>query len=1484
MFLSDLSIKRPVLATVLMLSLVTLGVFSYRRLAVDLYPDVELPFISVITVYPGASPESVEREVSKPIEEAVNPIAGVRKVGSISREGVSQVWVEFELGVKVNDAAQEARTKVAAIRGELPQGIEEPVVEKMDVTGLPVASLAVRSQTLPARELTTLVERKIQRRLQSISGVGKVDLVGTARREVTVELDLARLEAMGMGVDEVIAGLKAENLNTPLGRLTHGSSEATLRIDGKPREVEELARVTIARRGGRPVRLGEVARVVDGVEEQRSLALVNGEPGIGLDVRKQSGANVVAVVDAVKAEIARLEQELPAGVRVELVRDGSTWIRDSVHDVQETLILGGILTVLIVFIFLNSWRSTVITGLTLPISVISSFIIMNFAGMSLNVMTLMALSLAIGLLIDDAIVVRENIVRHLERGEDHFAAARHGTSEIGMAVLATTMSIVAVFVPVAFMKGIVGRFFYQFGITVAFAVLVSLLVAFTLDPMLSSRWYDPDIKRKGRRGWLKRALDRFNAAFDRTADHYRGVIAWALDHRRRVMAVAAAAFLAGASLFALLPSEFFPAADQGEFQLSLTTAPDASIQESENRLRAALAILENTPEVAFTYATIGAGDTGTVRDVSVYVKLLPRRQRQRAQAEVQRQVRQRLEREVAGVLISFTDPGRLDTRKPLMALVRGEDVATLKEIAARLKREMYSIPGLVDIEMSLEHDTPEYRLVIDRERARDVGLATGAVARTLAVLVGGQAVTTYEDPDGNAVDVRLRLPAEARRAPEQVEALQLTVPDERGRVALVPLAQLARHERRSSPSEIVREQLTRQVVVSANLDGVPLGTAVAQVRAVAAELQLPPGYRIEMGGENEHMEEDFRYLGEALLLAVLMVYLILAAQFESFLDPLAIMLSLPLSIVGMAGMLAATGDTINIMSLIGLIMLMGLVTKNAILLIDFTKTLRRRGAARREAVIEAGRTRLRPIMMTTLAMIFGMTPLALGIGAGGEMRAPMARAIIGGLITSTLLTLIVVPVVYTLLDDALAWVRRRRARAASAPAQVAAALLLVVTGMAPPSLAAEAPAERGVRVLTLEQALTLAEERSREILKAVEYGHWGEGRYRQERAAALPRLTLTAHAGRASDQAQRAMFGQFAELIPTMQDERVAQVGLSQALFTWGQVGAAIRAARVALATADDRLRTARQAVRRDVTAAFYDVLLAREMEAIAREALEQRQRHLAEAQQRRELGTATDYDVLAARVAVDNARPEMIRAENMVATARANLRFLLALEEEVDVAGALEVELAASPDYGEALAEALAHRPELAELANLRRMQEEVVRIARAGDKPRLDLAAGYGWRQLEAGQTRGAGATWHAGLYLSFPFFDGFKTAGQVAQARADARTAQLEEEQARDRIALQVRTAVNAVAEAAAIVEALSGTVAQAERLLWMTEQGFELGVMRRLEVQDAQLALAAARANLARARRDYLVARVTLEWVCGTLGEARWESFSLAPDGH
>ncbi len=1009
----------------MMLALVTLGVFSYRRLSVEMYPNVEIPVVTIVTKFPGASPESVEREVSKRIEEAVNTIAGVKRVLSYSREGVSTVVIEFRLEEKINEVAQETRAKINAVKGELPQGIEDPIIQKLDFNAMPVISLAVRSSILSRRDLTILIEKKIKRRLETIAGVGKVDLVGSAKREVNVVVDPARLDALGIGIDEVVNGLKSENVNTPLGRLTRGGTEYPLRLAGKPDQVDQFRSMVIGGRNGRPIKLSEVANVVDGIEEERSLALVNGVPAVALDIQKQSGANLVEVVDAVKKRLVQLGAELPPGVTMEVVRDASIMTRDSLRDVQETMVLGGVLTILIVFCFINSWRSTVITGLTLPISVISSFIIINALGMSLNIMTLMALSLAIGILIDDAIVVRENIVRHLEKGEDHFAAARIGTSEIGLAVFATSMSIIAVFVPVAFMKGIVGRFFFSFGITVAFAVLISLFVSFTLDPMLSSRWHDPAIRREGRRGFISRILDRFNDFFETIADGYRTVIGWALDHRKTVLALATLAFIGGLVVFGSLESAFMTNFDKGEFQVNFKTAPDASLNESRGRLTVMLEALKEIPEIAHTYATVGAGDSGTVQNGAIYVKLKERKDRKRRQNVIQRDVRSRLGR-VPGVTVSIEDVGGVGSSvKPLLVNVRGEDIALLKKYSAQLKQEMYGIPGVVDIEATLEQDIPEYRLTVDREKAVNAGIMTDRIVRTVGALVGGEAVSTYEDEDGDAVDVRVRLPENLRRDPSQVQNLRLAVQKGSNPSALMPIGNIAAYDVNDSPSEINRQGLSREVVVSANLDGIPIGTAVNKVKKAAEKIKMEPGYRIVFSGESQDMEESFGYMGESLILAVLLVYLILAAQFESFLEPLAIMLSLPLSIVGMAGMLKLTGDTVNIMSLIGLIMLMGLVTKNAILLVHYAKVLRGRGLDRRDALINSGRTRLRPILMTTLAMVFGMMPLAFALGSGAEMRAPMARAVIGGLLTSTVLTLLVVPVMYTVLDDFSLWLKKR---------------------------------------------------------------------------------------------------------------------------------------------------------------------------------------------------------------------------------------------------------------------------------------------------------------------------------------------------------------------------------------------------------------------------------------------------------------------------
>ena len=1501
MFLSDLSIRRPVVATVMMLVLVTVGLFSFRRLPVDLMPEVEIPVLSIITEYPGASPETVEREVSRKIEEAVNPIGGVKHVQSISREGLSSVVVEFNLEIKVNDVSQEARAKINAIRRELPEGMKEPVIQKFDFNAMPVVSLAVRSKTLPPRELTNLADRKVKRRIESIAGVSKAKLIGSSKREVLVNLDPVKMAALGMGVNEVVAGLASENVNTPLGRLTQGATEMPLRISGKPKDPAEYPGMVIGRRGAEPIRLSDVATITDTVEEQRSLALINGEPAVAIDITKQTKANTVAVVDNVRAAVEALKAELPPGTEIQIVRDTSVFIRQAVADVEDTLVLGGLLTVAIVFLFLNSWRSTVITGLTLPISVISSFIVMYFLGMTLNMLTLMALSLAIGLLIDDAIVVRENIVRHLEHGQDHFTAAREGTSEIGLAVLATSMSIIAVFVPVAFMKGIIGRFFFQFGMTVAFAVLVSLFVSFTLDPMLSSRWHDPDIERSGKRSWWHKPLDAFNDWFERLADWYKGVIGWSLNHRLIIVGAALVAFVGGLGIFATLQAEFQPPMDQGEFLLKLKSAPGSSVAETRGRLEAVLKALGEFPEVRYTYGSIASGDADTVRDAAVFVKLADKKDRTRTTTQVRHDARLRLQ-SIPGVLLSVQeDPDAW--QKPLQVAIKGDDIVTLKKYAAAIKKELYSVPGIVDIEAGMEDELPEYRLLVDRERAAASGLGSGQVASMVAALVGGQAVTTYEDSEGEAVNVRVRLPEQLRGDIRQVADLKLTVPTPDG-AALVPLTDLVTFRRATSPAEINRRDMSRQLVVDANLDGLPLGTAGTLATEAAGRVQMEPGYKLELGGDTEMMVESFGYMAEALLLAVIFVYLILAAQFESFIDPLSIMLSLPLSIVGMAGMLRLTGDTINIMSLIGLIMLMGLVTKNAILLVDYTKVLRGRGMDRRTALITAGRTRLRPILMTTTAMIFGMLPLFFALGEGAEFRAPMARAVVGGLITSTLLTLIVVPVVYSVLDDVSAWLLGRRKKAAVAVSTTAISLALLFAAAQPAQgqqhaasaaasparslalqveQAARTTAPAGVKVLTLDQALAIAAAQNRDVQKAIEYKNWVQGRYVQERAAALPQGTFTANFTRTFDDTTSKLFSGFmgggeggsgdtanlGEIFGGRQDVSSGSFGVTQVVFTWGQVGAAIRAAKLGFEYSDQQLRRFRQAVVKDVTAVFYNVLAARELVRIAEENLTQRTRRLDEVTKRREAGTATDFDVLAAQVELDSAKPAVIRSQNAVRAARAQLRFLLAEPQEVDAEGTLAAPVDRVPSYDELLTTALQNRPELGEVHTQQGIYAELIKIAASGNKPRVDFAANWGKRHLALPTISSTGTAWNAGIFATVPIFDGWRTKGQVAQVKSTLTSIDIDELKLREGITLEVHTAVDSAHEAVALLDALNGPVKQAEQLLFLAEKGYELGVKTRLEVQDAEQNVNVARANLAVARRDYRVARVNLDWVAGVL---------------
>jgi len=1030
MFLSDLSIKRPVLATMMVVTLVVLGLFSYRRLNVDQFPDVDFPFVSITTEYPGASPEAVEREVTKKIEREVNSVEGVKRVTSYSNEGYSQILIEFRLKTKAMDAQADVRAKLDAIRHELPDNIEPPVIARFDPSSEPIMSFALKGAGWALRDLTRLGEEDVSRTLQSISGVGSVSVVGGVRREIHVQLLPDRMNALGVSPDMVVAALERENTDIPAGRVQRAARENLVRVKGRIADPRDFAGIVVTTRGGSPVRLSQVARIEDAEEEERDVAFVSGERAVSVEIRKVSGGNTVEIADQVNAAVERMNNTLPGGVKMSVIQDNSTWIRHSVEDVQKTLIEGAILTIFIVFIFLNSWRSTVITGLTLPVSVVASFLAFNLFGFTLNTMTLMALSLAIGILIDDAIVVRENIVRHMEAGEDHDTAARKGTAEIGFAVMATTASIVAVFVPVAFMGGIVGRFFYQFGIVVAFAVLVSLFVSFTLDPMLSSKWFDPQAVGHAPTGPVGKLLKRFNDSFQGLGRRYRDVIHWALRHRVITLGIAVLSLVIAFALpvLGLVGGEFMPRSDEEETQVAFDAPVGSSLEYSQQKGLEIAAYLKSRPEVAYTYLTVGgAAMNNEVNRGSIYVKLVPAKDRKLSQQEFETDIRTVLPRfqgAQARILALGTVGG---SAAPIIINLNGPELSKLQAISDEAIAKIKDVPGLVELKSSLDGRKPEYLVDVNRDLAAEVGLSVGAVGQALRPVLSGQKAGDWEDPTGLSHDVIVRMAPEFRVSDQDLLRTPIAtsqIDRATGQPVLVPLSQVATLRRGGAPAQIDRQNLERVATIEGNFQGRPLTAVVADIQSRLKGMELPPGYRFDFGGEQADFVETIGYMLESLTLAVILLYIILASQFGSFLKPLAIMLSLPMALVGVMLALALTKGSLNIMSMIGIIMLMGLVTKNAILLVDFVNQARDKGSDRTAALVDAGELRLRPIVMTTLAMIFGMIPTALALGAGAEFRAPMARAVIGGLITSTLLTLIVVPVVYTYLDDFGAWFSR----------------------------------------------------------------------------------------------------------------------------------------------------------------------------------------------------------------------------------------------------------------------------------------------------------------------------------------------------------------------------------------------------------------------------------------------------------------------------
>ncbi len=1032
MWLTRISIRNPVFAAMLMAALAVLGLFSYKHLTVEAMPDVKFPALAIETPYPGASPEVVETEVSRKIEEAMNTLAGVKHVTSRSYQNLSLVFVEFELSVDADKAIADVRDKLGQVRPALRDEVKASSLSRFGPDDQPIMSISLTSDRHSAREMTDRADRLILKRLQTVAGVGRATLVGSVRREVQIQLDPFRMRALHIGVEQVTEALRRENQLLPAGALKNTRQEMMVQVQGRMSDPRAFADIVIVQRGDAPVRLRDVASVIDGEAEPTSLALIDGKAALSIDIYKVSNANTVKTADGIRQTIADLNKEIPDGMTLGVIRDDSESIRNSLSDVKHTLFEGAALTILIVFVFLGSWRSTVITGLTLPLALLGSIFMIHLLGFSLNIMTLLALSLCIGLLIDDAIVVRENIVRHALRGKSPYDAALDGTKEIGLAVLATTLTIVAVFLPVGFMGGIIGRYFFQFGLTVAAAVLLSMFVSFVLDPMLSSIWYDPHAHGGTRSGLLGRALNRFETFQEALAERYGHLIAWSLDHRKTTLATAVALLVGSFFLVPFIGSEFVPKGDFGNLAGRMVTPTGASLAYTEGKAKQIDAAIREFPEVVRTYITINSGFQQGTEQIGLNIKLVPRKARHASQDEMLAKIRARL-REIGGAELKSLQVGDDSGGggNAIALSLQGDDLTILNKLSQDLASRIRNIPNTVDVQTTADDARPTLEIVVDRAAAADLGISVERVGNTLRPFIEGLAATVWQAPDGEAYDVRVRLPAAQRRSGHDLD--QLWIASDRADPTtnlpyMIALSQVAKVVPGTQPTRINRKSLKRDIWVMADVSGRSAGDVGRDVQKVLADFKLPPGYRIVEDGDNAFMAESFGYAMAALALAVIFIYMILASQFGSLLHPLAIMTSLPLSLIGVFVGLLLARSTLNIFSIIGVIMLMGLVTKNAILLVDFIEQAQKRGETQRRAIIDAGRTRLRPIMMTTFAMVFGMLPVALGLGEGGEQRAPMAHAVIGGVTASTLLTLVVVPVVYSYLDDLGEWLRAKRKR------------------------------------------------------------------------------------------------------------------------------------------------------------------------------------------------------------------------------------------------------------------------------------------------------------------------------------------------------------------------------------------------------------------------------------------------------------------------
>jgi HAE1 family hydrophobic/amphiphilic exporter-1 len=1474
MWISDTSIKRPVFATMVIVSFMVLGVVSLGRLGIDLFPEVNFPFVNVLVPYPGAGPEEVETLVTRPIEDAVAGINGVKRVISTSAEGLSMVGIELRLEIDPQAATAEVREKVAAIRARLPEQIKDPTINRFDVSALPISTYAVGSASLSSDVVRRMVEDDIKPLLGQIDGVAAIEVNGGQVRELQVNLDPRRLEALNLPLTEVAGKLAADNLDVPGGQVRRDGKAVTLRTEGQYRTASEIEHVILRSSGGSTVRVKDVGEVVDGFQDRTSTTRLNGEDAVSFSVRKQSGANTVEVQRKLDAALAKAAPGFPQ-LQIKTVHTDAEGIIENVTDVRGHIIFGGIMAVLVVFVFMRDWRSTLITALALPTSVIATFFFMYAIGFTINMMTLMALSLVIGILIDDAVVVRENIYRHMEHGEDPMTAARNGTSEIGLAVMATTFTILAVFLPVGFMTGIVGQFFKSFALTIAFAVSISLLVAFTLDPMLSSRFVRFIPLEERTRTRTGRFLERVGGFYDRIDRRYHRLLEWAIAHPWKIMATAAVVFFASMSTLSVIGTEFVPQEDRGEFAVNVEVPAGTAFEQTVAYVEGVEAVVRQMPEVRQIFSTVGF--EGSPLKASLRVKAGKKHERERGLSELKEDIRGRL-KQIPLLKMTVADPEFMQgapTQAPLSVYLRGDDMAELLRLNEEVVQKVRAVPGAVDVDSTLETGQPEMVADVNRSVAADLGFEVGTIAMQLRGMVEGLVPTRLREDD-KEYDIRVRLAPEFRNDFDTIARTPLYSPTG----AVVRTRDIVSLRPEVGPAAIEREARRRQAKINIELSDRSLGEVTADVGAVMQSIQLPPNFEWGFAGDVEMMQESAAAMGLALLLATAFIYIVLASQFESFLEPFLIMISLPLALVGALLAILLTGKNLGMPAMIGVVMLMGLVTKNAILLVDLTNQYVREGLSIKDAILKAGPVRLRPILMTTIAMILGMMPSAMGTGEGSEFRSPISIATIGGLITSTLLTLVVVPVAYLLLARILERVQIWRSQGVRVPQAVRVTSVIVLVAVigwllsTTTAFASGSPREQSgelrrdpagtalarqgsqtvtppkpgeVVSLTFEQALERALSSNEGLKVAKERVVETQSRVQEAKANFLPQVNL----GYTYTPTQRfpviripaGVFGPEEQTFQAaFSRENNVQLFLNQPIYTGGRLNSVYGISSSSLDASKLELDRTRQEIEYRVVETFYAALMNERGVAVADEQIALTTRQLALARARFESGTVARLDVLQAEVELANAKARRIQAKAQVDISMQALRGVLSLpqSQSLKLDGSLD-ELVVG-HAREELDSQLPKRPDLQAYSARRQSAEYASNLADSEWKPSLSLTGNMQYQQDSLGTLLARDNQSYAlGLQLNVPLFSAPGASARRNIAQSQMRQAEHGLRYATDNARLELESAWTALESSAEVVTTQEKALELARESVTIAQVSYENGVITSAELNDAQVRL-------------------------------------------